>query len=538
MGVLDGFLGKALIEKILLLDELEKGCRVEAIPELLKLYRERGFDEAVHSAVSDTLRALLARDEEATVRGLDAEDPRTRRMCIQVASQNRFASATPALLALARRETDPDILTQILAALRRRPASETVEIYRHYMGHPDPLLSALSIEMLGVLRDEESVPRMCAAIEATDDDDTGEGCQITTENAIRALGAFGTEAAITFLVSRIHHRNPTVRRILHHELVRLGTKVVPRLADAFETGNVDRKILSANLLGLIGDRGGADVLVAALDGGRADNSNVRFAVYEALGSIPSLKGLVCLSDGLAEADPMVLMAVVSSLDHQINPGVSTKLLRIMEEGGEQAERLAQAIAAARATGMFEVLYPDESAAQRVLDWVLGSKDPQILEAFRSTLEKLGGERAEAYAAKLAAVELKALGKRILAVDDSRSMLLFYRSVGSEMEFDVRTAGNGKEALSLLESGESFDLVITDLNMPEMDGMELCRKIRSNLFLQHLPIIMATTESERSQRELAEKAGVNGFLPKPLKPDELQRVLCDHLSRVEELALSA
>ncbi|MBA4356926.1 MAG: response regulator, partial [Desulfovibrio sp.] len=80
----------------------------------------------------------------------------------------------------------------------------------------------------------------------------------------------------------------------------------------------------------------------------------------------------------------------------------------------------------------------------------------------------------------------------------------------------------------VEAGEFADVVITDMNMPVMDGMELVGKLRGSLGYEDVPILMVTTESEGSQRDMATKAGVTAFLTKPFKPDALKAKLMEML----------
>jgi len=117
--------------------------------------------------------------------------------------------------------------------------------------------------------------------------------------------------------------------------------------------------------------------------------------------------------------------------------------------------------------------------------------------------------------------------KILVVDDSsslRQMVAFtLRGVGH----DVIEACDGAQALSFAET-EPFDLVVSDLNMPVMDGVELTRSLRSKSDFEYTPIIMLTTETSTDLRREAKDAGATGWLVKPFNPDKLmatvQRVL--------------
>jgi CheY-like chemotaxis protein len=112
-------------------------------------------------------------------------------------------------------------------------------------------------------------------------------------------------------------------------------------------------------------------------------------------------------------------------------------------------------------------------------------------------------------------------RKALAADDSRSMCAMHRAILTDLGFEPFVAANGEEAYEFIEQGEEFEVIVTDMNMPIMDGMELVGKIRSTPGMEEVPIIMVTTESEASQQGLASKTGVSAFITKPFKPDELK-----------------
>lgn len=528
MNELQNFAAKGFVERVLLLEQIEQDNRTDLIPGLFALLEGSDLDDAARHAVGDTLRALLAHAEAEVVRGLGSGNPGIVALCVQVAAAHPSEAFAPALRELAARETDPEFLLQLLSALSPHRSPEALELYRRYAAHPDPFVSAHSIGMLGKWGDAASLPLLRDVVGAAASDEQFEVCSVGTEKAIEALGALGTDEALAFLVSAIHHRNPTARRFLHHEIAQAGPRSVPLLAQMLEQGDHDERILAANLLGLIGGKDAGNVLVSSFDRHLVDHANVRFAVYEALGKIPSLKGVVCLMDGLADDDPTILMVVLEGLDHQLNPGVVARVKAEMQKGDERRRAVARAVAASRALEVFAALYDDEPLGKAVVDAVAALSDPEVAAAFRERLEGLAGERAARDAERLAGVGPSAGSHRILAVDDSKSMLLFYRSVGAGLGVDVITATHGREALDLLDAGESFALILTDLNMPVMDGIEFTRKVREHFLCQGVPILMATTESEGSQRELAVKAGVNGFLSKPLNQDLLKEAIQGHL----------
>jgi len=134
---------------------------------------------------------------------------------------------------------------------------------------------------------------------------------------------------------------------------------------------------------------------------------------------------------------------------------------------------------------------------------------------------IGGERAEADAEKIEYSTIQETTKNILAIDDSRPMLLYYRSVAADMGIDIITAANGKKGLEIITKTKELDLLLTDMNMPEMDGIELTRQIRDIPELKEVPVIMVTTESDKSQERQAVNAGVNCVVMKPFTANTLQ-----------------
>lgn len=109
--------------------------------------------------------------------------------------------------------------------------------------------------------------------------------------------------------------------------------------------------------------------------------------------------------------------------------------------------------------------------------------------------------------------------RILAVDDSPSMRDMVRIALTSAGFDVISAADGREALDLARRS-GFDLVLSDVNMPEMDGIELIRALRAESAYRHTPILMLTTESGPDRKKEGKDAGATGWIVKPFDPAQL------------------
>ncbi len=108
---------------------------------------------------------------------------------------------------------------------------------------------------------------------------------------------------------------------------------------------------------------------------------------------------------------------------------------------------------------------------------------------------------------------------ILAVDDSASMRQMVSFTLKGAGFNVIDAVDGVDALSKVK-GKSVDLVLTDVNMPRMDGITLIKELRAQPSFKFTPILMLTTESGSDKKSEGKSAGATGWIVKPFNPDQL------------------
>ena len=114
---------------------------------------------------------------------------------------------------------------------------------------------------------------------------------------------------------------------------------------------------------------------------------------------------------------------------------------------------------------------------------------------------------------------------ILIVDDSKAARSLVRSVVEEIEGDITTheANSGFEALKLLPT-EDFDLIITDINMPDINGLELINFVRNNPRYNRIPIIIVSTERSEEDKKRGMALGATAYVTKPFKSLELQEII--------------
>ena len=114
-----------------------------------------------------------------------------------------------------------------------------------------------------------------------------------------------------------------------------------------------------------------------------------------------------------------------------------------------------------------------------------------------------------------------LDVKILVVDDFESMRRIVKQVLNDLGFkDITLADDGATALPLLKNGD-FGFLITDWNMPQMEGIDLVKAVRADPRLKSMPILMVTAEAKREQIIQAAQAGVNDYIVKPFTPETLK-----------------
>jgi two-component system chemotaxis response regulator CheY len=115
--------------------------------------------------------------------------------------------------------------------------------------------------------------------------------------------------------------------------------------------------------------------------------------------------------------------------------------------------------------------------------------------------------------------------KALVVDDSRVVRMILAKILRELGYEVKEAANGREALEVLETEKTaVKLVLADWNMPEINGLELLKRLRQNPELGTLAVVMVTTETEIDQMVVALEAGANEYVMKPFTKDILMEKL--------------
>lgn len=117
-----------------------------------------------------------------------------------------------------------------------------------------------------------------------------------------------------------------------------------------------------------------------------------------------------------------------------------------------------------------------------------------------------------------------MSKTALIVDDSPTMRQMVSFTLTNAGFTVIEAADGKEAVKKVVGGQKLDIIVTDLNMPEMDGITLIKELRRLNTFKFTPILMLTTESALEKKQAGKEAGATGWIVKPFNPEVLLKTI--------------
>lgn len=504
----------------------------------------------------DSLKAQLVLSHLADV------DQKTKNQLVYLLSRAEIEFSVPLFLYLLQNHVDvteemPIIRETLLSILLAFPEKLIEFLDSPKIGDKSEL-----IRLVGELKLEASTPRLLNMIAECDNEAEihiiieslgliGDPVSINTLTdylyaanrelivaAVQSLGQVGTPTAMHRLAERmgtdneidymilsifaevqdqisLDKLNDTIRSQYAHmrtfaksELVKIGPKVVPVLIDNLHRDDPDFIIHTLNVLGDIGDES-AVVPIRKLLGNEPKSANVRFAAYEALALLPLKKGAYTLTAGLTDSEDHVCVAAARAIDKNFSTILGAGIKNLLRGPENEARHIAKIIVNAQVDNIFLNLADDELFEELALVY-LPHTHKDIRDHYYQILKRHGKNE---FAQKLTGKEEETVRPKIVAVDDSRMILNIYKATLHELGYDPVLFEFPASAIEWLATEKPL-MVLTDLNMPDITGIQLTEKIRKRYTSKLLPIIMVTTQNESKDNEDAHMAGVDSILHKP------------------------
>ena len=460
--------------------------------------------------IRETLISNLIAYPDVLLASLADPEIKDKRVMIETAGELKFDEATPVLITLLGQTRDYGTIHLIIDNLGLIGDPESINTLTDYLYAADRGLIIAAIHALGLVGTATAMHRLAERM-GTD-----------TELDLIILAIFAEvqdQVSLEKLNDTLRSHYAHMRIFAKDELVRIGAKGVPVLIENLRESDSDLLIHTLNVLGEIGDES-AIMPIRTLLNTVPRNANVRFAAYEALARLPLRKGAYTLAAGLTDSEDHVCIAAARAIDRNFNEVLAAGIKNMVRNESDEARHIVKIIVNAQVDNIFLSLAGDAPFQEMALLYL-----PHTHQDIRTHYVELLREKGMTeFASRISGGETDGRVRlKVCAVDDSRMILNIYKATLHELGFDPVLFEFPAGALEWLTK-EKPALVLTDLNMPEISGIELTRRIRAHYAAEALPVIMVTTQGDVQDHEAASAAGVNDILIKPFNASSLRAAM--------------
>jgi len=332
--------------------------------------------------------------------------------------------------------------------------------------------------------------------------------------------------ALERLNAMLSAQHAHLRNAAKQHMVDMGSKSVPVLIRNLRYDDPDLVIHTLNVLGAIGDESAIPPIRKLLHNEPKD-PNVRFAAYEALGLLPVAKGAFVLAQGLHDPIDNVRAAAASAINHNYNTVLAAGIKNMIRDEAGFERPISHTIIDAECDAIFLDLVQDEPFQDYAIKYLSQKAHPDTRTYY---LDLLRANSSDEVAGRIEGQTPARNGKalKVFAVDDSKMILNIYRSVLHNLGCNPMLFEFPAEALERVQALKP-DLIFTDLNMPDINGVELTRAVRQWFSKEQLPVIMVTTQNECQDNEAAYTAGITDILQKPFNEASLRAAMEKHMA---------
>ncbi len=496
-----------------LLYELSRGDVEFSTPLLLYLVNEHADVVEKLPIIKETLISNIIAYPELLTKLLQNPKVTDKTLLIQIVGELRFDDATSILLdilAHSKIESEIMLIIETLGLLGDPLATNTLTDFL-YAANRDLIIAA--VHALGQVGTPTAMHRLAE--------------RMGTDNEIdfMILSIFAEvqdHVSLEKLNDTLGSHYAHMRSYAKKELVSIGPKSVPFLIDNLKSDDPDFLIHTLNVLGDIGDESAVKPIRKLL-ASEPKNANVRFAAYEALAILPLKAGAYTLTTGLTDPEDHVCVAAARAIDQNFSDIMVAGLKNLLRNKDEEARHIAKIIVNAQVDKIFLSLSEEEDFQELALIY-LPHTHKDIREHYHNLLKSHGHN---VFAQKIKGEDDDSVKPKVVAVDDSRMILNIYKATLHELGYDPVLFEFPASAIEWLKTEKPL-MVLTDLNMPDITGIQLAQKIRERYSLKLLPIIMVTTQNEVNDNEAAYAAGVNKVIHKPFNVNTLRAAMDEFL----------
>lgn len=477
------------------------------------------MDENIHAKLYELLIDKACNANDTIIELIQSQHLQKRNILIKICGELQIRDALPIMIDLLHRETDEEILKEIIKALSAYGASSGIRAIADFIYYGNEELKQEAIFALAEIGGPAAIHQLAEAIR---------GDSPTDKLIIEALAEIQDKLAISKLCSLMSSHFTSIRNWAIDHLVDIGSKAVPEVIESLNINDEDTVIHTLHVLGSIGDKS-AIPAVTKLLASRPDNPNIRFTAYEALEKMPSTKSAISLAAGLEDPAEQVRLAAARAINKNMSPVIAAGLKNMISPSNPLAEAIAVTLLDAEADNIFDSIIGHEHFSRYAVNYI---SQKAHTETKKKYAERFRAKGLDAFAGMIeqSIPEIQTEGAiQIFAVDDSKMMLRLYMKKIHKLGYEARIFEFPAEAVKEIRRSKPA-LVITDLNMPGINGLEMTSMIREKYTKEQLPVMMITTQSDfvgtKSSRsdakvdnEMILQTGVNIIMHKPFEDDE-------------------
>ncbi|MCD4675688.1 MAG: HEAT repeat domain-containing protein [Desulfobacula sp.] len=466
---------------------------------------------------------------DLVIKYITQNEKKARLLFLKAAGELLLARTAPALQKIIAEDKDKDILIAAICSLGNLRLPESLPIFANMASQPDNEVKRTAIFAISETGGNDAVDQLMGFIGEDEE---------ANKFAVEALADIQDLYALDKLTTLLSSSVTIVRDTAIDHLMKLGNKVTPILTKASQNAEADYLIHLVTTLGYIGDPAAVNPILDIVNT-QPDDANIRQAAYEAMERIPSPKTAISLVQGLQDPVEAVRMSAARAIDKNLSKALVAGLRNVVREGSADSQNAVAALIDSEAGNIFNFLAEEESFIELAETHVTTKADSATRKAFLKQMGSIGQkEFAKSISQKVtdngAPSDKEA---QIFVVDDSKMMLKLYQNKLTALGFKPLTFDRPEDAIPQIIQKKP-DLVITDLNMPNISGLELTREIRKKYTRQDIPILMITTQSDfveekdgdiRIDDSVLTKSGINKILHKPFTDEDFQTVVGSFLN---------
>jgi CheY-like chemotaxis protein len=504
------------------LAELAKGPEDVVFPLLEYLTKIEISDTQIQESLYDLILDKAYGNTNLVIEYITNNEKKTRIQFIRAAGDLFLEETIPVMIQVIQGETDPEIVIPAINSLAVFRKPEHMEIFSSFTSNSDPDIIKAAIFAIGALPNPQAADTLVSFL-----------CEdeIINKLVVQALAdkqeLYDLEQITLLLSSPV----TIIRDTAIDELINMGQKATPLLTKAFQNAEADYMVHLITTLGYIADQSAIPAIINIINTLPKD-ANIRQAAYEAMERIPSPRTAICLVQGLQDPEESVRMSAARAIDKNLSKPLVAGLKNIVREKSPEAVSTVSALIDTDATNIFNFLMGEESFKELAGDHITQKASPATRKAFLKNMASIGQlDFAKEVAAKITKTNQPEASSslKIVVVDDSKMMLKLYQNKLSALGLTCEIYHRPEEAVKRILS-EKPDLVITDLNMPNISGLELTMEIRRKYTRTEMPILMITTQSDFVEEKkgkmnvnapLLKKTGINRILHKPFSDNDFK-----------------